>query len=148
MSFSARPSFPVLAVLCLALAVFGCKGGTDDHAGRSQGDHDHAGHSHADGDAASTAVIEFTGHVAEIACGECLFEMPGASCDLAVRIDGKTYFVDGAHIDDFGNAHAKDGLCNVIRRARVTGRVEKGRFIATKIEPLTAEGGTEGASGG
>jgi hypothetical protein len=31
----------------------------------------------------------------EAACGQCQFEMEGYGCELAVRIDGKPYFVDG-----------------------------------------------------
>ena len=49
--------------------------------------------------------------VVEAACGQCQFKMKGKSCDLAVRIDGKSYFVDGTKIDDHGDAHAKDGFC-------------------------------------
>ena len=48
--------------------------------------------------------------VAEVSCGECQFKMPGKSCDLAVRINGKSYFVDGTNIDEHGDAHAKDGF--------------------------------------
>lgn len=73
--------------------------------------------------------------VAEIACGECKFKMTGKSCDLAVRIDGKPYFVDGKGIDDFGDAHdEKHGFCNVISKAKVTGEIVDGRFKAKKIE--------------
>jgi hypothetical protein len=80
--------------------------------------------------------IEIVDQVAEIACGECQFEMKGFSCDLAVRIDGNSYFVDGFTVDDFGDAHAADGLCNAVKQARVAGRIEGGRFIATAIEVL------------
>ncbi|MEG1229877.1 MAG: DUF6370 family protein, partial [Flavobacterium sp.] len=62
--------------------------------------------------------------IVETACGECQFGMEGKSCDLAVRIDGKTYFVDGTTIDEHGDAHAKDGFCNAVRKAKVTGKVE------------------------
>jgi hypothetical protein len=33
--------------------------------------------------------------IVEAACGQCQFEMEGYGCELAVRIDGKPYFVDG-----------------------------------------------------
>jgi hypothetical protein len=36
--------------------------------------------------------------------------MEGKACDLAVRIDGKAYFVDGTSIDSHGDAHAADGF--------------------------------------
>ncbi len=68
--------------------------------------------------------------VVEAACGQCLFDLEGDSCDLAVRIDGKAYFVDGTTINDHGDAHAKDGFCNVVREAKVTGKVTDGRFVA------------------
>jgi len=71
--------------------------------------------------------------IVETACGECQFGMKGKSCDLAVRIDGKTYFVDGTTIHDHGDAHAEDGFCNAIRKASVTGTIEKNRFKATSF---------------
>ncbi|MEO6232923.1 MAG: DUF6370 family protein [Ferruginibacter sp.] len=69
--------------------------------------------------------------VVEVACGECKFGMKGKSCDLAVRINGKAYFVDGTNIDDHGDAHAKDGFCNAVRMANVQGEIVDGRFKAT-----------------
>jgi hypothetical protein len=72
--------------------------------------------------------------VAELSCGECQFGMAGDSCDLAIRIGGKCYFVDGAAIDDFGDAHAEDGFCNSVRKARVVGRVVSGRYHVTRAE--------------
>jgi hypothetical protein len=79
-----------------------------------------------------------TNKVVEIACGECKFKLKGKSCDLAVRIDGKAYFVDGKSIDDFGDAHdEKHGFCNVISKAEVTGKIVKNRFQATDIKLIT-----------
>ncbi|MTH16244.1 DUF6370 family protein [Flavobacterium sp. LC2016-01] len=69
--------------------------------------------------------------IVEASCGECQFGMKGKSCDLAVRIDGKSYFVDGTKIDQHGDAHAKDGFCNAIRKASVTGSIVNNRFVAT-----------------
>lgn len=75
----------------------------------------------------------------EIACGECKFKMEGKGCDLAIRIDGKAYFVDGKSVDDFGDAHdEKDGFCNVIKKAEVTGELINNRFKAKEIT-LTPE---------
>ena len=71
--------------------------------------------------------------IVEASCGECQFGMKGKSCDLAVRIDGKTYFVDGTTIHDHGDAHAENGFCNAIRKASVTGTIEKNRFKATSF---------------
>ena len=74
--------------------------------------------------------------VVEAACGECQFGLPGLGCDLAVRIDGKPYYVDGTEIDEHGDAHAADGFCNAVRSARVKGRIESVRFVATSFELL------------
>lgn len=67
----------------------------------------------------------------DAACGQCKFNLPGKSCDLAVRINDKAYFVDSAHIDAYGDAHAKDGFCNAIRKAEVQGSIINDRFVAT-----------------
>lgn len=83
------------------------------------------------------APTKITNKTVEIACGECQFKLKGKSCDLAVRIDGKAYFVDGKGIDDFGDAHdEKHGFCNVISKAKVTGEIVNGRFKAKNIELL------------
>ena len=70
----------------------------------------------------------------EASCGQCNFGLSEPmGCDLAVRIQGKAYFVDGSHIDDHGDAHAARGLCNAVRRAAVTGQVVDNRFKATSF---------------
>lgn len=74
--------------------------------------------------------------VVEVACGECLFRMPGKGCDLALRLDGHAYYIDGVNLDSLGDAHAKDGMCSIIREARVTGEVKDGRFIASSFQLL------------
>ena len=69
--------------------------------------------------------------VVEAACGQCQFGITGkAGCDLAVRIDGKPYFVDGTSIHDHGDAHADDGFCEAIRQVEVKGEIIDGRFNA------------------
>ena len=69
--------------------------------------------------------------VVEAACGQCQFRMAEKSgCDLAVKIDGKSYFVDGTTIHDHGDAHADDGFCEAIRQAEVKGEIIDGRFKA------------------
>ncbi len=67
----------------------------------------------------------------EAACGKCQLGLKSKTCDLAVRINGKSYFVDGVHIDSLGDAHAKDGMCNAIRKADVQGEIVNNRFKAT-----------------
>lgn len=64
----------------------------------------------------------------EAACGQCKFGLKGTGCTLAVRIDGKAYFVDGTDINTHGDAHANDGFCNAIRKAQVQGEVKNDRF--------------------
>ena len=80
--------------------------------------------------------IEITNQIVEASCGQCQFGMEGNGCDLAVRIDGKSYYVDGSNIDDHGDAHGDDGLCNCIRNAKVAGEIKDGRFVATSFEVL------------
>jgi hypothetical protein len=77
--------------------------------------------------------------VVEAACGQCQFDLPGDGCDLAVRLDGEAYFVTGTSIDEHGDAHADDGFCNAVRQARVNGRIEDGRFVATSFELMSNE---------
>jgi hypothetical protein len=76
--------------------------------------------------------------IVEASCGQCQFGLKGHGCDLAVRIDGKAYFVDGSSIDSHGDAHAKDGFCEAIRKAEVTGEIVNDRFKASSFK-LIAE---------
>ena len=75
-----------------------------------------------------------TDKIVEASCGQCQLGLDGTGCDLAVRIDGKSYFVDGSSIDDHGDAHGDDGLCNCVRKAKVSGEIKEGRFVANSIE--------------
>ena len=69
--------------------------------------------------------------VVDAACGQCQFGITGkAGCDLAVRIDGKSYFVDGTSIHDHGDAHADDGFCETIRQVEGKGEIIDGRVKA------------------
>lgn len=77
--------------------------------------------------------------VVETACGECKLGMKGESCELAVKIDGKSYFVDGASVHDFGDTHGKEGLCMAVRKAEVQGEVVDGRFKASYFKLLPAQ---------
>ena len=75
----------------------------------------------------------------ETSCGECQFHLEGKGCHLAVRINGKAYFVDGTSIDDHGDAHAKDGFCEAVRKAEVQGEIVNNRFQATYFKLLKTE---------
>ena len=70
----------------------------------------------------------------EASCGQCNFGLEGKSCDLAVRINGKAYFVDGSHIDSHGDAHADDGFCNAVKKAQVQGEIVNNRFKASYFQ--------------
>lgn len=77
--------------------------------------------------------------IVEAACGECRFKLEGKGCDLAVRMDGKAFFVDGTDIDSHGDAHAKDGFCNAVRKAEVQGELVNNRFRVTYFKLLKEE---------
>ncbi len=75
---------------------------------------------------------------ARIGCATCIFHMKNvAGCKLAVKLDGKPYLVSGSDIDDHGDAHASDGLCNAERIATVEGKIENGQFSAKRISVLS-----------
>jgi Family of unknown function (DUF6370) len=77
--------------------------------------------------------------IVETSCGQCKLGLPGKSCDLAVRIKGKAYFVDGTSIDEHGDAHAKEGFCNAIQKAEVQGEIVGNRFKVTYFKLIPAK---------
>lgn len=77
--------------------------------------------------------------IVEASCGQCQFHMAGKGCELAIRIDGKSYFVYGTSIDDHGDAHGKDGFCEAIRKAKVQGEIVNNRFRATYFKLIAPE---------
>ena len=92
-------------------------------------------------DTASAQNNESDYQILETSCGQCNFNLPGKGCDLAVRIRGIAYFVDGTKIDDHGDAHASDGFCTAIKTARVKGAIVDNRFKSQyfKLMPLAEE---------
>ena len=74
--------------------------------------------------------------IVEVSCGKCKLGLAGKTCEMAVRIDGKSYYADGANIDAFGDAHAQDGMCNAIRKAEVQGELVDNRFKISYIKLL------------
>lgn len=74
--------------------------------------------------------------IVEASCGQCNFGLTGGGCDLAVRIGGEAYYVDGSKLNDHGDAHAKDGMCVTVRKAEVEGDIVDGRFKATSFKVL------------
>jgi hypothetical protein len=75
-------------------------------------------------------------HDVEASCGQCKLGLKGKSCTLAIRLNSKAYFVEGSDIDQHGDAHADDGFCNKIRKAKVQGEVVSGKFVATYFQLL------------
>ena len=74
--------------------------------------------------------------VVQTACGECQFKLDGKGCHLAVRLNDKAYFVDGTDIDSHGDAHAKDGFCNAVRKAEIQGEIINNRYQVTYFKLL------------
>jgi len=121
-----------LLLACLLLSA-GCQRSTDDAKV-------------ATGTLAEEQTVNLVSQVVEASCGECQFDMEGDGCDLAVRIDGKGYYVDGAKMGDYGDAHGNDGMCGIIRKAKVTGEIKDGRFAATAFELLSRDDESEAPS--
>ena len=95
--------------------------GSQQHSGKTPTSPTH-------GDGAARIISDQT---VDAACGVCIYKMKGVSgCPLAVKIDGKTYLVEGA---EWPNHDYCDRNC----RAVVTGRIEGDKFIATKLEPVS-----------
>ena len=89
----------------------------------------------------SESPSQSTTRLVEASCGQCQFGADGNGCDLAIRIGEDVYFVDGTGIDDHGDAHGRNGFCNAIRMADVTGTIEDGRFVASGfvLRPIESE---------
>jgi Family of unknown function (DUF6370) len=78
--------------------------------------------------------------IVEASCGQCQFKLKTQKgCDLAIRINGKAYFVDGSEIDSHGDAHASDGFCEAIRKAEVQGEIVNNRYKVTYFKLLKQE---------
>ena len=80
--------------------------------------------------------------VVDASCGQCNFGLKTQKgCDVAVKIDGKAYFVDGINMDKLGDAHAHDGMCSMVRKAKITGEIVGDRYKATsfKLLPVAAK---------
>ena len=66
----------------------------------------------------------------EAGCATCNYDMTGVEgCRLAVKIDGKPYLVTGAEVDAHGA-----GLCSAPRTAKVTGKIEGDKLVATSFD--------------
>ncbi len=88
-------------------------------------------------EAPAPVLVAASERTVEAGCATCIFDMEGvAGCKLAVKIDGKAYLVSGKSMDDLGDAHAEDGLCNIARKAEVTGKLDGDRFAVTAMSLL------------
>ena len=70
----------------------------------------------------------------DASCGICMFNMEGKTCELAIKLNDSKYYVEGTGIDDHGDAHAKSGFCNAIRKAEVQGKIIEQKFHLTYFE--------------
>lgn len=77
--------------------------------------------------------------VVETSCGECNFNLPGMSCDVAVRLPEGSYYVDGVGIKEYGHPHDTNGFCVAVRKAEVQGEVVDGRYKATYFKLLPVD---------
>ncbi len=109
----------ILATILPALFIAGCKKTSDAPTSKAP------------------TTVAATTQTVETGCATCIFEMKDVTgCKLAVKIDGKAYLVGGKSMDDLGDAHAADGLCNIARKAEVTGKIDGDRFVVTKMALL------------
>ena len=84
--------------------------------------------------------VELKNQTVEASCGQCKLGLKEKGCDLAIRYEGKSYFVEGAKsIESFGDSHAADGFCNAIRSAVVSGTIRDDKFYATDIKLAKAD---------
>ena len=79
------------------------------------------------------------GQTVEAACGMCQYGVPSSGgCYWAVQWKGEMLVVQGEIPMDHEN-HAPDGMCNVKRKAVVTGTAKSGQLYAKKFELLPPE---------
>ena len=79
--------------------------------------------------------------VVEVSCGQCNFGLTDKKgCDLAVRMDGKAYWVTGTDIHSHGDAHGENGFCSTVRKAEIAGEIVDGKFNVShfKLLPVTS----------
>ena len=84
--------------------------------------------------------IRIEDRVLTLACGRCVFEMPGVEegCPWAAEVDGKHYLVEGAVPHDH-NSHEASGICNMPRQARVRGEIRGEVLYVSAVELLEPE---------
>ncbi|MFK7031312.1 DUF6370 family protein [Flavobacterium oreochromis] len=69
----------------------------------------------------------------EASCGLCQLGTKDKDCSLTIRYNNNVYKVIGTSIDDHGDAHATNGFCNSIKKAKVSGTLKEGKFLVKKF---------------
>ena len=67
-------------------------------------------------------------------CGICNFGYKKSKgCSLTIKIGDAVYPVEGTKIHNHGDPHSKEGFCNAIRVAYVSGKIEKKKFHSSSF---------------
>jgi hypothetical protein len=83
--------------------------------------------------------IPIEGRVLTVACGRCVFEMPGVEgCPWAAEVDGRHYLLRGPVPLDHPS-HAPEGICNMPRKAKIDGELRGDLLLVSKMTLLPAE---------
>ena len=77
--------------------------------------------------------------VVESGCGMWIYNMKSdKGCAIAVKIDGKAYYVEGINKKSLGDPHADDGYCNTTKKALVSGELKNNKFYAKSFKFVEA----------
>jgi hypothetical protein len=72
-----------------------------------------------------------------VACGRCIFDMKVKGCPWAAQVDGHYFLVKGVvPSKKEHDEHAADGMCNVARKAVVSGELRDGALQLSKMRLL------------
>ena len=64
-------------------------------------------------------------------CGMCNFGYKkNKGCSLTIKIGDTVYPVEGTKIHNHGDPHSKEGFCNAIRVAYVSGKIKDNKFYS------------------
>lgn len=125
----------LLSALVLAFSVSACSRSHDEHAGADAGEHHEHADAHAHDHDHAAAGAEWgtptsKTQTVEVGCGGCMYDMAGKTgCNPAVKIEGKTYWVEGLKMDTHGT-----GLCEATKPAEIAGEIKDGKFAATYLK--------------
>lgn len=114
----------------VTFSLLGCANGSHEHASPPQTEEGQKTSSNQPGVDADADDTSNASQTVEVACGSCIYEMPGVSgCKLAAKIDGNAVLVSGGGL----NAH-ESGLCSGAKQATVKGEMQGGQFVATEVK--------------